>query len=607
MRTGTLFLLLSTSVGLYGCNTLVTKSNGNTGDINAFQAAVEAVDDAEVDKHVYTHYKVYDEPNESDFLFTNLQEECGSLFSTTATIKLDQALLKQRIQKVNANPTTESFIDKLFNNKNKKSQKTAKANTQEADLWCRIREGYGLPATEHPAVQHALEKYLKAPGYFDKIVRNARPYLYHIVAEIEKRGLPLEIALLPAIESVYEPLAVSHKNAAGIWQFVPGTARDFGLKQTAWYDGRRDVMASTQAALDYLQRLYGLFNDWYLALAAYNYGEGNLGKAIKRNLARGKPTDFWSLDLPRETRRYVPKLIALAKIIAQPEAYGIELTSIPNAPYLTQVKLEGQVDLKLAAQLAGLSSDDFRRLNACYRRNETPEGSHHVVLPIDKASMFKQRLAQVQTDATQLFAANDVNALFDQIKTRASQLVKTQIHKVVKGETLGHIAQRYNTSVTELRQLNQMSNNALQIGDLLKVPLAVADDKVALVEEIKEDQENVTEENLAEENLAKASHQVEAGETLWSIARRYEVQVATLKQLNQLEDEALQVGSVLKLPMSQQAQKKKKIIHTVKSGDNLWEIARNYHVSVDKLSQWNSLQNHESLQLGQKLTIWADG
>ncbi|OQW91594.1 MAG: hypothetical protein BWK79_16515 [Beggiatoa sp. IS2] len=271
---------------------------------------------------------------------------------------------------------------------------------KKADLWCRIRRGYALQVENNEAIDNALQQYLKSEGYLRRTFSRARPYLYHIVKEIDRRKLPMELALLPAVESAYQSTATSPKSAAGLWQFIPNTGENYGLEQNAWYDERRDVIASTAAALTYLQRLHKLFDgDWLRALAAYNWGEGNVQRAIKKNQDEGQPTDYWSLDLPAETRQYVPKLIALSKIIADPSTYSVKLDIIADRPYLRQVEVNNQISLTVAAQLAGMSKEEFQRLNAAYRRSATaPQGPHKVTLPIYKTDKFKKGLAGLKTE-----------------------------------------------------------------------------------------------------------------------------------------------------------------------------------------------------------------
>jgi membrane-bound lytic murein transglycosylase D len=353
-----------------------------------------------------------------------------------------------------------------------------KHSFQKNDLWNRVRSGYALQVKSNSRIQRSIEKFVKFPSYFKRISRFASPYIYHIVEEIEKRGMPLELTLLPAIESGYKPIAQSHKSAAGLWQFMPATGKYYGLQQNEWYDGRREIISSTTAALDYLQKLYRVFDDdWLLALAAYNYGQGNLRKAIRKNRALKKPTDYWSLSLPKETRQYVPKLLALSEIVAKPQKYGIRLLSIANEPYFEQVNVDRQINLSLAAQLAELSTDEFKRLNSCHKRDVTaPLGPHHIILPIHKARLFKQRIAKIPAtmkltqvrlvlekslSGEKLSAKNNIR----EISTRA----KIQKHKVRPGESLWKIAKRYDTTVASIRQWNKLKGKFLTIGQRLIV------------------------------------------------------------------------------------------------------------------------------------------
>jgi len=347
------------------------------------------------------------------------------------------------------------------------------------DLWKRIRDGYGLAMVDNSQVQSSIEEYVKFSAYFDRIARNATPYIYHIVEEIEKRGMPLEIALLPAIESAYKPMALSHKSAAGLWQFVPATGKDYGLVQNDWYDGRRDIISSTRAALDYLQKLHRSFDeDWLIALAAYNYGPGNLRKAIKKNQALEKPTDFWSLDLPKETRKYVPKLLAVSTIVANPQEYGIKLQPIANRPYLKRVNVGQQINLSLAARLAGLSHKAFKRLNSCYKRDATaPKGPHYFLLPIHKVRLFKQRLAKIPTHLmlTQVDVLEKGHfqlASHPSVKTdlpKPSIAASPQKHQVRKGDSLWKIAKRYGITMASIRQWNKLEGKSLRVGQHLIV------------------------------------------------------------------------------------------------------------------------------------------
>jgi membrane-bound lytic murein transglycosylase D len=443
-------------------------------------------------------------------------------------------------------PQKKKVLASITNNKHQKNRFTSVTNR---DLWDRVRQGYQFPPIEHANIQRFVDKYTQYPSYFNRISTKARPYLYHIVQELEKRGMPLELALLPAIESAYEPMALSHKSAAGLWQFVSSTADDYGLKQNIWYDARRDIMASTSAALNYLQQLYKTFDqDWLLALAAYNYGQGNLRKVMNKNLEQEKPTDFWSLELPTETREYVPKLFALAQIVARPEEYGIKLSAIADQPYLQKVKIDYPIDLSLAANLAGLSPSEFKRLNAAFRREAPdPEGPYHLTLPAHIAESFKQRLAKLPIEQ-RLFTYIDTKPENILVAISPSQVseppllasVNTtlQQHQVNNGENLWSIAKQYNTTVAQLRELNDLKvEQALYVGKRLKVPTNVLPSQPTIIAN-----------NNSESQEETQQHRVQEGETLWNIAKRYQTTVAVLRKLNELKDNSVMVGKSLIVP-----------------------------------------------------------
>ena len=267
---------------------------------------------------------------------------------------------------------------------------------KDPDLWARIRSGYAIPDIDNALVAKHVQWYASRPDYLTRTSSRASLYLYHVVQELEKRGMPTELALLPVIESAFNPQALSNADAAGIWQFVPGTGRDFNLKQNMFKDERRGVLASTDAALTYLQRLYTMFGDWQLALAAYNWGEGNVQKAIQKNRALGKPTDFESLSelMPAETRNYVPKLQAVKNIIANPAQYGVALPTIDNSPYFVAVDKTSDIDLAVAAQLAEMSVAEFKALNPQFKKPVITGESTKILLPKENAEKFNLNLAQ---------------------------------------------------------------------------------------------------------------------------------------------------------------------------------------------------------------------
>lgn len=367
------------------------------------------------------------------------------------------------------------------------------------DLWERLRAGFTLPDRQHPKARKEARDYAGYQDYLDEVIERATPYLYYVLEEIEKRGIPSEIALLPIVESAYQPLAYSSGGAAGIWQFIASTGRNFGLKQTFWYDGRRDIAASTKAAMDYLQKLNIDFDgDWLLTLAAYNAGEGTVLRAIKKNRAAGKRTDFWSLDLPSETEAYIPRLLGVAALVADPDEYGASLAYVPDKPYLKSVEIESQIDLKVAAQMADISPQEIKILNPGFIRGASdPKGPHQLLLPINKVDIFNAKLATLEpgnlmppksvakasappnSKKTSLkekmvkpakeTAPKSASLEKPPVKTTAKNVPKTYL--VRKGDSLSAIAQRFKVSPAQLNAWNggQLTEKDLIPGRGLKL------------------------------------------------------------------------------------------------------------------------------------------
>lgn len=468
------------------------------------------------------------------------------------------------------------------------------------DLWDRIRKGYDLPHRDHPQTHAEIQWYAKHQEYIDRTVTRAKPYLHYITKEAEKRGMPTEIVLLPIIESAFQPFAYSHGRAAGIWQFIPATARHYGLKQNWWYDGRRDIIASTNAALDYLESLHKNFDgEWLLALAAYNSGQGTVASAVRYNKHRGKPTDFWSLKLPRETRAYVPKLLAISAIVADPEKYHVKLESIPDEPYLVEVDVGSQIDLALAAELAGITLNDLYRLNPGFNRWATdPDGPYNLVLPISKAERFRHNLAELPV----------------------SKRIKWTRYQIREGETLSHIALRYRTTITLLRDVNKLHSNIIKAGDNLIIPVAAKQiDDYALTK----GQRIEAIQNARKEGL-KVTYVVREGDSFWEIARKYDVSVRELAAWNGLAPHdyirpgqklviwwsdkrttLANIGHITQVGLSHDTITQR-IKYTVRKGDSLSRISQRFNVSITKLRKWNSLPKGKYLQPGQKLTLYVD-
>ena len=322
--------------------------------------------------------------------------------------------------------------------------------TAQTSLWQRIRNGFGLPDMASPLVSEQEEWFAKRPDYIARTVARSSRYLYYIVEQVEKRGMPSEIALLPIIESAYNPVAYSRAHASGIWQFIPSTGKLYGLQQNFWYDGRRDVMAATNAALDYLEKLYEMFGSWDLALASYNWGEGAVSRAIAKNLAKGLATDYRSLNMPAETRYYMPKLQAIKNIVANPAQYGIELAEVANQPYFVAVTTTKHMDVKVAAKLADMQVAEFESLNPGNSRPVIKaDGERALLIPTDKAGTFLSRLA-----------AHD------------EPLVSWQAYKLKAGETVDRVAARYGIATAQLKHVSGIvaGKRGVGAGTTLLVP-----------------------------------------------------------------------------------------------------------------------------------------
>ena len=375
--------------------------------------------------------------------------------------------------------------------------------SEYGDLWERIRSGFTLADLDTPEVKQAEEWYASRPDYMARMIERSRRYLYYIVTEVEKRGMPLETALLPMIESAYNPMAYSSGRASGIWQFIPSTGKSYGMKQNWWMDERRDVVAATGGALDYLQKLYAEFDDWYLALAAYNWGEGSVRRAIAANQKRGLPTDYLSLPMPAETRNYVPKLQAVKNIVRDPEAYNLELAHIPEAPYFTVVRTTRKMDVKIAAELAEMPLDEFLSLNPQHNRPVIAGADETtILLPYDKAELFASKLALSH-----------------------QPMVTWQAYKTKPNETLPQLAARFGLSLETLRTVNGIGARAnVPVGHALLVPTQAPSD--ATVASLQNAVFTTVPSGRA------LYHRVRKGETLASIASHYAVTTQDLKEWN---------------------------------------------------------------------------
>lgn len=470
--------------------------------------------------------------------------------------------------------------------------------------WERASSQFQLQIPSNRRVQSQKNWYLKHKKYLNRVSKRASPYLYFINNEIEKRGLPLELALLPIVESAYDPFAYSHGRASGMWQFIPGTGKGYGLRQNWWYDGRRDIFLSTHAALDYLSYLHKHFKgDWLHALAAYNSGQGNVGKAIRKNKRTGKPTDFWSLKLPKETKAYVPKLLALAEILKEhtttpsyiDNGNGEELVWYPtkNEPYFTRVSTDVQIDLSLAADLSEQSMTEFYQLNPAFNHWATaPKGPHYLLFPIEKADLFKKNLSTIPKN----------------------ERIAFKRYKIRNGDTISQIAQKFSTSVSLLKRTNQMRTNSIRVGRSLLIPVPSKNRS----RYSKSNQQRLLAKHRVNRNGNKMSIKVKPGDSFWTLSRYYKVSMRQLASWNNMAPtDTLRAGQKLVLWTKQaniktaglmsHKNKTKKIHYKVRSGDSFARIADKFKVSLNKIKKWNSsLSKKKYLQPGQSLTLFVD-
>ncbi|MHB8811998.1 MAG: lytic transglycosylase [Steroidobacteraceae bacterium] len=481
-------------------------------------------------------------------------------------------------------------------------QPAAPPPAQYADLFARIRAGFVLPDPDESAIDRQLNWYASNPDYLQRAFGRSDMYLYYIVTQLEARHMPLELALLPVIESAFEPYAYSRARAAGLWQFIPGTGSRFGLKQDWWYDGRRDVVASSNAALDYLQALHDEFNgDWLLAIAAYNCGELAVEHAVQVNQAEGRPIDFWHLRLPRETEAYVPKLLAMSRLVEDPARYGLVFTAIPNQPYFERVPTDGQINLQVAAQIAGITADEVYDLNPAFHRWATdPTGPFYLLMPVDAAPVFDQNVADLTPD----------------------ERMGIEHYDVRRHDTVYSIARHFKTSAEILRKLNTLPSGRLTVGTELEVPATV----YVLPENVKLAAERVDGRSRWTRHFRFHVVRVRRGDSLWAIARRNRMNVHTLARLNGLTPgQTLHPGQRLRLVSSAPVSRyrhhhrrhsgyyttsysspdgsARRVVYTVRSGDTLWRIARLFQVRVAQILAWNAMSSRAHILAGQKLTI----
>ena len=462
---------------------------------------------------------------------------------------------------------------------------------EAADVWSRLRNGFGLPDVDEDRIDAEIARYEGRQRYFEIVAQRAQPYLRYILDRIEARDMPAELLLIPVVESAFRPFAYSHARAGGLWQFKPLTGQRFGLEQNWWYDGRRDVLASTDAALDYLEYLNGFFDgDWLLAIAAYNGGEGTVQRAVRVNAAQGQPTDYWHLDLPTQTEKYVPRILALRAILAAPDEHGIALPEMPEEEALTVVELDDQVDLALAAEMAGMPLEALHRYNSGYNRWATPpDGPHRLAVPKRQADTLRAALA-----------SRDERGM-----------IRWRRHAVESGDTLGAIADTYGTTVDMLRDVNDISGSRIRVGEHLLVPMPSREGEAYT---LSLDNRRRSTQASGPSGRERIDYRVRRGDTFWDIARSHDVDVQRLAAWNDMAPgDAIHPGQDLAIWIEgSQAgrggpgESLQEVSYTVREGDSLYEIARRFNLDVEDIRRWNSLQPGTYLQPGQSLDLRVD-
>jgi len=414
---------------------------------------------------------------------------------------------------------------------------------EEMDVWGRIRKGFGIPDLDNPLVENHVQWYTARPDYIQRTTTRASRYLFHVVQELEKRNMPTELALLPFIESAFNPQALSTAKAAGMWQFIPSTGRDYKLTQSMFKDERRDVLASTDAALTYLQKLYGMFGDWQLALAAYNWGEGSVQRAINKARAAGVPTDFNGLSqfMPAETKNYVPKLQAVKNIIATPGDYGLTLPKVDNQPYFVTIGKTRDIDIKVAAQLAELSLEEFKALNPQFNRPVIPAGSGtQILLPQSNAEKFKSNLAKWGR-ALSSWTAHKVTGARERIET---------------------IAKKFGTTPEVIREVNNIPPRTIvKAGSTLLVPRTEHASEKDIAPELIDTATIITAPDVPD--TRRIHVKVGKRDTLASVAKRHKVSEEQIKTWNSLKQGKLAAGQRLELHVPYKAAAAKKTTRQV--------------------------------------------
>ncbi len=498
------------------------------------------------------------------------------------------------------------------------------ASTHQGTVWERLLSLYSLPDVKHPRIDRAVSWYLEHPAALAILQQRAEPYLHHILDEVEANNIPGELALLPVVESAFVPNAYSKADASGLWQFVPATGKEFGLQQNDWYDGRRDVYASTKAAAVYLRQLNDNFDgDWLLALASYNCGQGRVKKSIEKNEDLSLATDFWSLDLPEETEDYVPRLLAIAKIFANADEYKIQLQHIPNRPYFEVVDIKSPLDLHKAAQLANTPLHKFLKLNPGFNRASTaPQGPHRLLVPVDQVQTFKDNLAMLPDSERVDLRQYDEKVASNRITPVNKEVIKVPLQYTVKsGDTLTSIATKNHISPTLLVSSNHLGKTAIRAGMKLLIPGQEKFTYVAITTPTQnqpQTQNQAQIQNKSNTNNPKIKavssqvYAVKKGDTIQAVAKHFSVAPQELASWNNLTlKTALSLGQKLTIKsvipqLASTTSSMHLINYNVGEGDTLIKIAKKFNVPLAELQKTNASNLVKGLHPGLKLKVLVD-
>jgi len=567
-----------------GCSNLQLTSSADAPPSSHMAATSDGVDDGIADHETELATALQDKREAELLLAQQRQREAELALEQQRELEAELALELQR----------QRDAELALQMQRELEAEAAAELAKQNNAWYRLRQGMQFSAIDNSRIDAQLKWFLDHPGYLQRVMERARPILPFVLDELERRGLPTELALLPIVESAYQAFAYSHGRASGMWQIIPSTGRFLGLKQNWWYDGRRDIIESTHAAINYLESLAGQFDgDWELALASYNAGPGRIRSAVRYNKKRKRPTDFWNLtQIRKETRDYVPKMFALRKLFADPEKYQLDLVPITNQVSYEIVELDGQIDLALAADLAGITVNQLYQLNPAFNRWATaPDGPHRLLLPRGKAEQFKTAVAQVPP----------------------SKRINWVRHKIKNGETLSHISQKYRTTIPLIREVNNIRGNQIRAGKYLMVPTATK----SLQSYSLSQQSRVAAIQGTNRSGTKKVHIVRSGQSLWSISKVYGVTTRALAKWNGIAPiDTLSVGQklvvwtspVLSQPVSMNQTRPGNALHalryTVRKGDSLYLIANRFNIKVADIKRWNQVGKY--LQPGQKLKLYVD-